>query len=126
MSRQSNCAASVQRQRKARTTIESRNTSTWFTVQSSSLVGNYEWWVSSTEPVVLFGCSDFPRVSPGHVCVNNSPFLVLFGAGGRVSTTPNWFLSHFPGIGPFLYLLARQCRIKRLSFSTMASVRACS
>ena len=27
--------------------------------------------------------------------------------------------------GPFLYLLARQCRIKRLSFSTMAGVRAC-
>ena len=28
--------------------------------------------------------------------------------------------------GPFLYLLARQCRINRLSFSTMAGVRVCS
>ena len=28
--------------------------------------------------------------------------------------------------GPFLYLLARQCRIKQLSFSRMAGVHACS
>ena len=28
--------------------------------------------------------------------------------------------------GPFLYLPARQRRIKRLSFSTMAGVRVCS
>ena len=31
-----------------------------------------------------------------------------------------------PTTGPFLYFLARQCRIKRLSFSTMAGVHACS
>ena len=29
-------------------------------------------------------------------------------------------------VRPFLYLLARQCRINRLSFSTMAGVRVCS
>ena len=35
-------------------------------------------------------------------------------------------LTLIPTTGPFLYLLARQCHIKRLSFSTMAGVRVCS
>ena len=59
------------------------------------------------------------------ICVENVPEVELLGILSSSSTYIYTKRTLIPTTGPFLYLLARQCRIKQLSFSTMAGVRAC-